>query len=102
LPPNLPEDVAKSAGMFYIDRILNSLGIKNPRRNEVSHNGDGIDGHGNINVYFEILPDGLIPGSIEQTVRDNVRFLAQGIVVSTGELYTRGISGSQKYETVVE
>ena len=82
--------------------MLRSLGIINPTRREVAHNGYGLDERGEVGIYLVFPSNGFAPDSIEKAVRENVRFLAQGIVVSTRELYTRGISGSQKYETVVE
>lgn len=102
VPPDLSEDTAVKAGKFYINRVLNSLGISNHRKPEVSHHGYRLeDNRGHVELYFAVPRDGLAVESVEQTLRDNANFFAQGIVESTGELYTHGIRGSQKYKTVV-
>ena len=82
-------------------RVLNSLGVRD-HKPDVRLDGYEPDNHGSVSLYYVVPRDGLTAESLEQALCDNVNFFAQGIVLSTHELYTRGISGSQKYETVVE
>ena len=102
VPPDLSEDTAVKAGEFYVNRVLNSLGISSHRPPEVSHYGYRLDDNrGHVELYFAVPRDGLTAESVEQTLHDNANFFAHGILESTGELYTHGITGSQKYRTVV-
>ncbi len=100
VPPNILEKTAKEAGGFYMDRILSSLQAVSIRKT-VSHLGYVLDGRGSVELYLVIPRDGLTPERVKQALLDNDGYFAHGIVISTNELYTRGIRGSQKYETVV-
>lgn len=97
-PRNLPEPIVKAAGSFYIMRVLGYLNLK-PESSYPKVDYDETE-QAFIKASFVIPRDGLVPEAVEQALRENANFFAHGIVLNTGELYSRGTRGGDKYETV--